>query len=156
MLLTQALNAETNLLSGPEKYRRLVPEADARRRSREDDVTRLQAHVATQIADEERHPENHRARRAVLKSLAIDVEPELERRPITNVIPRHQPGADRPERIGALPLGPLSGTFQLKGAFGHVVGDSEASDVIEGMFFRDVFPGLPDDDAELDFPIRFG
>jgi hypothetical protein len=64
-----------------------------------------------------------------------------------------QPGTGRAKGVAALALGPLPGALGLEGAFGHVVDDAPAGDMIERLGFRDIFGRLADHHAKFDFPV---
>ncbi len=152
-LLSKARNAERDDIARLQVARRLLAHADARRRAGGDDVARLQRHEAAEVRHEEGDAVDHGLGGAVLHGLAIDREPHVERLRVGNLVLRHQPGADRAEGVGGLALGPLSRMLELEGALGDIVHDAVAGDIIQRLGFRDVFRGLADDDAELDFPI---
>src|SRR5690606_29841766 len=153
LLFAEAFHAEPDDAARLEVRRRLLAHADAGRRAGGNDVARLQAHELAQVAHEVRHAEDHRARRAVLVALAVDLEPEVELVPVRHFVGRDEPRTDRAERIGALTLDPLAAHFQLEGALRHVVHDAVAGDVIERLGLRHVAGRPADDDAELDLPV---
>src|SRR5690606_1059120 len=121
LLFAEALDAEADDAAGRQIHGRLLPHADAGRGPRGDDVTGLQAHELAEVADQVGHAEDHRARRPVLVPLAVDFEPEVELVPVRHFIGRHEPGADRSERIAALALDPLAAHLELERAFRDVV-----------------------------------
>lgn len=55
-----------------------------------------------------------------------------------------------------LALGPLAAALLLEVAFGDVVADAIARDVVQRVGFRDIFRAGADDGGDLDFPVQFG
>src|SRR5207302_1847080 len=78
LLFAEAGDAETHRLTRLQKLRRFHPRANPRGRTRGDDVAGRERHEAADIADEERHAEDHRLGIAALHSLAVDVEEHIE------------------------------------------------------------------------------
>src|SRR5262249_53462721 len=149
-LLAQAGDAQAHRLAGPQVARRLLPHADAGRRTCGDDVARLQAHEAAEGAHEPRDAEHHRARVAVLVAVAVDLEPEIQRLRVGHLVGRHQPGAEGPEGVVALALVPLAAAaLELDLALGDVVDDAVARHVRHRRALVDVASAGADHDAEL-------
>jgi len=113
----------------------------------------LQAHELADVRDQRSHVEDHGARAAVLVALAVDLQPHVQGLSVGYLVARHQPGAQRAEGVAALALVPLSAALQLVGAFGDVVDDAKAGDMVQRIGFGDITRGLADDDAEFDLPV---
>src|SRR5205085_12594732 len=64
-----------------------------------------------------------------------------------------EPRSDRPERVAALALGPLTGTLALQCPFRHIISEEVARDMVEGTFLGHVLRPSSDHDAQLDLPI---
>src|SRR5512147_2922275 len=90
-LLAEAGDAQVHPVPGPQVERRLLPHADAGGRARGDDVARLQAHEAAQVAHEERDAEHHVARRAPLEAAPVDLEPQVEVLRVGHLVGGDQP-----------------------------------------------------------------
>ena len=153
LLLAQAGDAEADRVARLEEARRLLAGADARRRAGGDHVAGLERHEAADIAHQEQRPENHRAGRAALHALAIDVEVHLEALHVVDLVGGHQIGPQRPEGRATLALHPLAGALELVGPFRDVMTDGVAGDVRERLLLLDVTAALADDDGELDLPV---
>ena len=67
----------------------------------------------------------------------------------------HEPRAHRPKGVVGLALGPLPGSLGLKFALGEIIYGAIAGDVGGRVLLVDVLGARADDDAKLDFPIRF-
>ena len=126
---------------------------DAWRRAGRDDVAGLEAHESAQVADEELHAEDHRLRRPVLIAVPVDFEPQAEILTVGDFVGGHEPGTNRPERVGALALHPLAGALELIRALGQIVDDAEAGDVRHGVGLSHVLGRLANHDAQFDFPV---
>ena len=127
----------------------------SRRRSGRNDVSRLKAHEAAQVADKMGDAKDHRAGRAILIAVPIDFEPELQALWIGNLICCNQPRTDRAEGIRTLAFDPLPGAFQLEGPLGEVVDNAVACDMRERILFADVLGLLADHDAKFHLLIGF-
>src|SRR5262245_41393456 len=152
-LNAQAVDPQAQRLSGAQVRRRLLAEPDARRRPGRDHVAGVQAHEARQVADELRDAEDHRARVAVLVALAVDLEPDAQLLRVGHLVARHEVGPDRPERVAALALDPLTAALELEMALREIVDDAVAGDVLQRALGLDVLGARADDDAELDLPV---
>src|SRR6478735_6382172 len=109
LLLAQSVDAETHHVAGFQKFRlRLKARANTGRRAGDDDVARLQHEELRAVPDEVRNAEYHGAGRALLPALAVDREPHVEPLRVPDLVLGDEPGAERAERLAALPLGPLA------------------------------------------------
>src|SRR3981081_4583878 len=156
-LIAQSVYAERDDVACLEESRlRLHAEPDTGRRARDDDVARLQHEELRAVPDEVLAIEDHGLGIAALALLAIDVEPHVEALRVLDLILGDQPGAERPERLAALALDPLSGALDLEHALRHVVGEAVSGDHVQRLLLRQVARALTDDDAEFDFPVELG
>ena len=58
------------------------------------------------------------------------------------------------EGVAAFAFDPLSTSFKLEFAFGVVVVECIAGDVLQGVFFGHIAGFFTDDNGEFDFPVR--
>ena len=153
MLLAEAFDAEADGLAGAEEDGRLAAHADAGGGAGGDDVAGVEREELAEVADEFLDAEDHRGGRAVLAALAVDFEPELQVLRVGDFVFGDEPGAERAEGVAAFAFGPLAAAVFLEGAFGDVVEDAVAGDIVERVRLAYVLGRLADDDAELDFPV---
>nr|GEW99913.1 hypothetical protein [Tanacetum cinerariifolium] len=147
-------DAQPHALSGAQEHRfRLDAQAHSRRCASGNHVARLQAHELTQVAHQFRDLENHRACVAVLVTLAIHFQPQVELVRVGDFVAGHQPGADRAEGVTAFALVPGAAALDLKLALRHIVDHAVAGHVLQGVGFVDVASALADDHTQLDFPV---
>ena len=66
------------------------------------------------------------------------------------------PRTQRPEGVVRLALGPLAAALDLEEAFGDVVADGVAGDMVQCVGFGYVLCFCADDDGEFDFPVQLG
>src|SRR6185437_5606756 len=90
---------------------------------------------------------------AVLVPVAIHAQPQLQRSGVSNLIPGHEPRAERPEGIAALPLDPLAAALELECPLGQVIDDQIACNVCQRLTAGYSTCALADENAELHFPI---
>src|SRR5437764_6149050 len=110
----EPVDAELDLVAGREVARRAVPQPDARRGARGDDVAGQERHKLTDVADEGRHVEDQLARRAALLGLAVHLEPELEIVHVADLVGRGEKRPERREGIAALALRSEEHTSELQ------------------------------------------
>src|SRR5882672_12835093 len=120
-LRTKVGNTQIDRVPDIQIDRRLLTHTRPRRCTRGDDISGLKAHELTNVGDQERRPENHRARRAGLKALAIDVQPHIEVAGVGEFVCCNEPRANRAETIAALAFVPLPSSLQLKRPFRNIV-----------------------------------
>src|SRR5205814_10368874 len=118
-------------VAGREVARRAVPQPDARRGARGDDVAGQERHKLTDVADEGRHVENQLARRAALLGLAVHLEPELEIVHVADLVGRGEKRPERREGIAALALHPLAAALELERPLRVVVVQHVPGDVAQ-------------------------
>src|SRR5438552_9670000 len=107
-LFPQTLHAERDHIAGLEVlWFGLHAHADTWRRPGRDHVARQQRHVFRHVRDQLGDAKNHRFGIAGLPACAVDVEPHVEILDILDLVGRHQPWPDGPERIATLALAPL-------------------------------------------------
>src|SRR5216683_1108697 len=155
-LLAETFDAERDDVADIEELRRLHAGADAGRRARGDDVAGQQCHELRNIGNALRHRENHGRGRSGLTALPIDVEPHRQFLDVGDLVLRHEPGAERAERVMRLALGPLSLPLDLEIALGDVVADAVAGDMVERVGLGDIFGAGADDRGDFDFPVELG
>src|SRR6516164_3336105 len=132
LLLAESADAETHHVAGVEPRLWLHPHAHAGWRACRDHVAGKERHVFRDVGDQRRDAEDHRPRVPGLPPLAIDVEPHVEILRVADFVGRHEPRADRSERVAALALVPLTrALLQLEVSLGDVVDDAVAGDVLE-------------------------
>ena len=139
LLFAEAFDAEADGLAGAEEGGRLHAHADAGGRAGGDDVAGVEREELAEVADELLHAEDHRGGGAVLAALAVDFEPELEVLRVGDFVFGDEPGAEGAEGVAAFAFGPLAAAVFLERAFGDVVGDAVAGDVVEGVGLAYVF-----------------
>src|SRR5215467_8241459 len=105
------------------------------------------------IADDLVDPEDQVGGIAVLDPLPVYLGPQSELARVGDLVGGDNPGTDRGESVGALPLGPLPAAFDLKFPLGHVVHDTVTGDVFARVMGGDVPRETTNHDAELDLPI---
>src|SRR2546423_2095764 len=152
----EPVDAELDFVAGREVARRAVPQPDARRGARGDDVAGQERHKLTDVADEGRHVEDQLARRAALLGLAVHLEPELEIVYVADLVGRGEKRPERREGIAALALHPLAPTLELEGALRVIVVQHVPGDVAQGGVAVDIPGAATDDDRQLHLPIDFG
>src|SRR5690606_15110429 len=145
----EAVDAGAHRLPALEEDGRLAAHADAGRRAGGDDVAGLEAHEPADIADDPAHAEDHRPGRAVLITMAIDLEPQPRVLRVADLVGRHQPRPERREAVAALALVPRAAAVELEAALRQVVDDAVAGDVVERPLLLDIARLRADDDAEL-------
>ncbi len=153
LLFAEALDAEADGLAGAEEGGGLHAEADAGGGAGGDDVARVKGEELAQVADELADAKDHFAGVAVLATLAIDLEPDGQVLRVGDFVFGDEPGSDWAERVAAFSFGPLAAAVFLERAFGNIVGDAVAGDVVEGIGLGNVLGRLADDDAEFGLPI---
>lgn len=137
-LLAEVIGAEGDDVAGLEPTLRLHAQGDAGRRAGDDDIAGIEGHEIRNIRDNLSDAEDHRLRAAPLPLLAVHIEPEFQALHIGDFVWRHQPRAERPEGRRALAFHPIAAALQLKRPFGHVIGEAEAGDMLEGGAFRHI------------------
>src|SRR4249919_119434 len=110
LLGAEAVDAELDDVADVEKLRLgLHAERHPRRRAGDDDIAGLHDEILRAPPDDFGDAEDHGLGVAVLAILAVDLEPDLEVLRVLELVLGDDPGADRPERLAALALGPLAG-----------------------------------------------
>src|SRR5256885_406455 len=150
------VDAELDFVAGREVARRAVPQPDARRGARGDDVAGQERHELTDVADEGRHVEDQLARRAALLGLAVHLEPELEIVYVTDLVGCGEKRPERREGIAALALHPLAAALELEGALRVIVVQHVSGDVAQRLVALDVRRPAAQHDGQLDLPVDFG
>src|SRR5207253_8656543 len=110
----EPVDAELDLVAGREVARRAVPQPDARRGARGEDVAGQERHELTDVADEGRHVEDQLAGGAALLGLTVHLEPELEIVHVAKLGGRGEKRAQGCERVAALALLPLAAALELE------------------------------------------
>src|SRR5690606_15978960 len=90
---------------------------------------------------------------AVLHGFTIDFEPHFQILRISNFILGHQPWAGGAESVAGFALGPLASALCLERTLGNIMDSAIACYIIECIFFADIFGGLADNNAQLNFPV---
>src|SRR5262245_6889761 len=128
-------------------FRRLESDANARRRSRRDDVARLQRDSRRDRGDDGRDIEDQAARIGVLPKFAVN--PALDRRVREiDLVSRHSPWAHWAERVLRFADQPLA-IAALQVTRRDVVNDGIAPDVVERVFWKYTAAALADDNRKL-------
>ena len=87
--------------------------------------------------------------------MPVHFKPHAEVGSVRNLVRGHKPRADGRKRVCALAFDPLPAPFRLERAFGDVVDNAVSGDMVQRVFFADIFRFLADHDAEFDFPVCF-
>src|SRR5271166_4069235 len=154
-LLTETVDPERYHVAGFEEFRfRLHAEADSRRSTGDDDVSRLHDEILRATPHDVPAIEDHGLGVAALTLLAVDVEPHGKVLRILDLVLGDQPRPERTEGLAAFPLGPLAGALDLEYAFGYVIGETIPGNRIQRLVLRKITRPLADHDAELDFPVE--
>src|SRR2546423_13302054 len=152
----EPVDAELDFVAGREVARRAVPQPDARRGARGDDVAGQERHKLTDVADEGRHVEDQLARRAALLGLAVHFEPELEIVHVADLVGRGEKRPERREGIAALALHPLAAALELEGALRVIVVQHVPGDVAQRLVALDVRRPAAPHDGQPDLPAALG
>src|SRR5207253_8271274 len=124
--------AERDDLAGAQIDWRFHSLGDASRCSRDNHVTWVKRHEPAEIAHNLGDAKDHVRSRAVLAPDAVHIEPEPERLGVWDLISCDEPRSDRPERVAALALGPLTGALALQRPFRHIIGEEVTRHMFEG------------------------
>ena len=154
-LFAQTFDPERQILTWLQEFLRFSAGSDTGRRAGGDDVARHQGEPFGHKGHHMPDIENHGSGRAFLHAFLVDIEPHVEVLDIRNIVRRDKPRPERRKATVAFALGPLSGAFELPCAFGNIIHDSEAGDVLHGIGAGDFFGFSADDDGQFDFPVGF-
>ena len=121
---------------------------DALRRSRGNQIPRVERHDAGRVLDQPRDAPDHVRGVAVLAQLAVQPEAKPQRTRVRHFVRRHQPGTDRGETVEGLPRRAV-----LVAAYRDVEHAGIPEHMAHGLRCRDVARGATDHHAELDLVI---
>src|ERR1041384_6885408 len=153
-LFAKHRHARTNLIVRAQKA--LRPQAGIRsgRRAGGDDVAAMQRHERADVADQPCTFEDHLRRRAALHRLAVQLERDVERLRIGDLLSGDKIGTDRTERVRRLAAREADvAAIELEATIGEVVEDAIAGNVTERIRFAHVARGRADHHGTLGLPV---
>src|SRR5258708_8779659 len=117
LLLAQSLDAEMNPVTGTQESGGFLAHPHTGRRTRADDVARLQGHELADVVNQETRAPYHGRGRTFLIAAIVYVKPQTQSLRIRNFVGGYKPRTDRTKRIAILALLPFPTPFHLKTTF---------------------------------------